>query len=177
MITLIENNSAPGNIPQAIQEANKLLSGTLLYEKIAERTDPFDLATPADLLPSIVSAALKAFMHTCKVVPTKLGRKTTGAYTCTLAQRETMYLSNRSYHIDHSVGLIAGTLIHECIHALDCFSTEFGVGHGDNNSEGKENTAPYWIGNLAANMVNGTTNVKYNLMIERTEGEGELKSM
>nr|WP_320000128.1 hypothetical protein [uncultured Draconibacterium sp.] len=45
---------------------------------------------------------------------------------------------------------IINTIVHECVHVVD-FS-ENGIidfGHGDNYSKGKENSAPYWIGELA----------------------------
>lgn len=166
MITLTINNTAPGNIPEAVKQANLLLKGTELYEQIALRKKAFDYSSPADLAPSMVAETLRSFTKTFQVVPETLGSTTTGAYTCNVTMRETLYVSNRPYHTDNSVGAIAGTLIHECIHALDCFSPEIRLGHGDNSSVGKENSAPYWIGNLAANLINGTTNFDYKLLVE-----------
>lgn len=53
--------------------------------------------------------------------------------------------------IDH----IAGTIIHEAVHAID-YAVEERFGHGDNDARGKENAAPYWIGDLAISILNGT---------------------
>jgi hypothetical protein len=166
MITLSVSNDAPGNIPQAVSQANSLLGRIELFDKIAERSTPFDYCQPSDLSPLVVAEALKAFNKNFEVIPAKLGSSTTGAYTCNISEREKLYVSNRPYHTDNSVATIVGTLIHECVHALDCFSPEFQLGHGDNSSVGKENFAPYWIGNLAANIVSGTNNIKFDLFVE-----------
>ncbi len=50
--------------------------------------------------------------------------------------------------LNHSTEHIAATIIHESIHALDQIST-VSFGRGDDRGQGKGNTAPYWIGNLA----------------------------
>lgn len=171
MITLHLENPAPGNIPEAVRQANLLLNGTELYEQIALRKKPFDFSIPKDLTPQVVADALKNFTMTFKVSPEKLGSTTTGSYTCSPSSRGILKISNRPYHIDNSVGAIAGTLVHECIHALDCFSSEFQLSHGNNSSVGKENSAPYWIGNLVANLINGTSNFDYQLLVESNIGD------
>jgi len=42
------------------------------------------------------------------------------------------------------------TIVHECVHVVDFSENgKIDFGHGDNYSKGKDNSAPYWIGNLA----------------------------
>lgn len=52
-----------------------------------------------------------------------------------------------------SVSSMASTIVHEFIHNVDYFddgNPAVEMGHGDNSSVGKGNSAPYWIGRLAA---------------------------
>lgn len=44
---------------------------------------------------------------------------------------------------------VANTIIHETIHNLDRKREDASFGHGNNSSAGKENSAPYWIGDWA----------------------------
>lgn len=45
------------------------------------------------------------------------------------------------------------TIVHECVHVVDYSENgKIDFGHGDNYSKGKDNSAPYWIGNLAKTM-------------------------
>jgi hypothetical protein len=44
---------------------------------------------------------------------------------------------------------IVNTIIHQMVHAINDLHMEFNFSHGDRNSEGKQNTAPFWIGNYA----------------------------
>lgn len=42
------------------------------------------------------------------------------------------------------------TIVHECVHVVDFSENgKIDFGHGDNYSKGKDNAAPYWIGNLS----------------------------
>ncbi len=43
-------------------------------------------------------------------------------------------------------------MIHENVHAVDNYNEQHRFGHGDNNSNGKRNSAPYWIEKLEGNM-------------------------
>ena len=51
--------------------------------------------------------------------------------------------------LDRSLGSVVATLLHEFIHMVDNYDTLHSYGHGDNSARGKQNTAPYWIDNLA----------------------------
>lgn len=58
------------------------------------------------------------------------------------------------YHmafLSNSVGQKINTIVHELIHNVDDHDGQPGeqMGHGDNDWHGKENTAPYWIGEFA----------------------------
>lgn len=52
--------------------------------------------------------------------------------------------------MNRTTGSFVATLVHEMIHAIDGLDMVYDFGHGGNSSVGKDNTAPYWIGNLAS---------------------------
>jgi len=54
--------------------------------------------------------------------------------------------------MNRTTGSFVATLVHELVHAVDGLDFVHDYGHGSNSSENKENTAPYWIGNLASEM-------------------------
>jgi hypothetical protein len=66
------------------------------------------------------------------------------------------------YHsrkLNRSVAAIVNTLVHEYIHVVDHFGDGNSVGefgHGDQSSAGKQNTAPYWIGEQAYRFHSGS---------------------
>jgi len=54
------------------------------------------------------------------------------------------------YKIPHrSINDYIETLVHEYVHLIDNKYLQFDFGHGDNSSNGKQNTAPYSIGRIA----------------------------
>ena len=57
------------------------------------------------------------------------------------------------WKIDRSPASICNTIIHSCIHAVNAHHNQYYFGHGDISLHGKENTAPYWIGALAQQIV------------------------
>ena len=56
------------------------------------------------------------------------------------------------WKIDRSPESMCNTIIHACVHAVNAYFEEYEFGHGDHSLNGKENTAPYWIGALAQRM-------------------------
>ncbi len=52
------------------------------------------------------------------------------------------------YKLDRAVPSLVGTLAHELVHVADSLSS-YSFGHGNNKPEGKQNTAPYWVGTCA----------------------------
>jgi hypothetical protein len=67
------------------------------------------------------------------------------------AKPDHIFLNTRK--LNRSKGSIVSSLIHEMIHYVDDKNKNESYGHGDNSSLGKENTAPYWIDNLAESII------------------------
>ena len=62
-----------------------------------------------------------------------------------------IFLNNRK--LNRTKGSIVATLIHEMVHYCDFLNEVESYGHGDNSPNGKENTAPFYIDNIAESMV------------------------
>tara|TARA_R110000868_G_C10972548_1_gene770456 strand:+ start:34171 stop:34713 length:543 start_codon:yes stop_codon:yes gene_type:complete len=62
------------------------------------------------------------------------------------------------YRLNRAPSSIVATIIHEWVHFVDGNDDQHSFGHGDNNRLGKENTAPYFIGNLASKLISGNSN-------------------
>jgi hypothetical protein len=70
-----------------------------------------------------------------------------------------IYLNTRN--LNRPIASIIASLVHEMLHFLDSKSV-FSFGHGDNSSTGKGETAPYWIDNLAENILKTYVFSTYN---------------
>jgi len=66
-----------------------------------------------------------------------------------------IFLNTRK--LNRSKGSIVSTLIHEMIHYCDSINTKESYGHGDNSPAGKENTAPFYIDNIAESIIDDKT--------------------
>ena len=63
-----------------------------------------------------------------------------------------------------SLAKITATILHECVHAANAATPGVDFGHGDNKAAGKENTAPYWIGNYAYCLMTGQAMDSWNFL-------------
>jgi hypothetical protein len=58
-----------------------------------------------------------------------------------------------AWKTDRSPESMCNTIVHACVHAVNACHLQYYFGHGDNVPAGKENSAPYWIGASAQQMV------------------------
>lgn len=134
-------------VVEATREANLLLARPELYERI--RACPrFDLTEAS---PRHIADA----MERCTAHVTVQLYKSRWPLSKALGHEDPkfpnmVFLNTRK--LDRSVASIVGTIIHESVHVADAHSP-LDFGHRGNSAAGKENTAPYWIGNLAISMV------------------------
>lgn len=135
-------------VQKATTMANTILGNEEFYQKIRQQ-EKFDLSTAK---PSIIAELIKSSGLEFKVelfYPSgwrAIKYRNTFAYTDP-NYPNTLFLNLKK--LDREIEDIAATIIHECIHALDQEAVDYTFGHGNNSPKGKENTAPYWIGNLA----------------------------
>lgn len=135
-------------ILEATEMANSVLINQMFYNKICEK-ESFDLSTAS---PQIIAALIAESNLEFKIELFYPSNWDAIKYRKTLAYMDgrfpdTLFINLRK--LDRSAESIAATIIHESLHALDNEAVDFTFGHGNNSSKGKENTAPYWIGNLA----------------------------
>jgi hypothetical protein len=58
------------------------------------------------------------------------------------------------WNLHKSLGSLCNAMMHQCVHAVNAQYPQYAFGHGsDIVSEGKNNTAPYWIANLAQQII------------------------
>lgn len=69
------------------------------------------------------------------------------------AKPDNVYLNTRK--LNRSLASIASSIIHESVHWLDHYDEKHSFNHGDNNPQGKQNTAPYWIDNVSEALLMG----------------------
>jgi hypothetical protein len=140
------------NVPvvaQGVALANQILARPDFYVGIAQQQQ-FDLsnATPAQVANILRSSPLTftVDLFTPGLLGGMLRYRKTLAYTDG-AYPNTLFLNSRK--LNRAAEEIAATIIHESVHAVDDAETTYTFGHGNNSAVGKKNTAPYWIGNYA----------------------------
>ena len=136
------------NLETAIDQANKLLNEGHLYREINNKVT-FDMSTAkADH----ISKQMMKFR--AKEVEVKIYKplwRWSKAYGY-FSYKHPYDINLNYYKLNRSVASFVGTLVHEYIHMVDNLDEKHSYGHGNNSAVGKENTAPYWIGNLAGSM-------------------------
>lgn len=154
------NKDKSGNvrINQCILCANTLLDNEIFYKNIKVKETPFDMSTAsAEYISNIMY--LKKNLLTCNV--RTYHRRFTRALAYFIpSQPDTVYINTAK--LNRSTGSIIATLIHEWVHLVDHDDKTHSFGHGDNSPRGKQNTAPYWIDNLAQSFFNETLDFNNN---------------
>lgn len=136
------------NLKLAVNHVNNLLQQTYFYNHIQQR-ETFDMAdiTPVQLAELIRTANTLLYVDLYySVLP----------FSKDLAYDDPEHTSMiylNKWNINRSTESLCNTLIHQCVHAINAIYPQFSFGHGDNNPEGKENTAPYWIAALAERLI------------------------
>ncbi|MGZ0016802.1 hypothetical protein [Yeosuana sp. AK3] len=150
-------NENLAGVKSATDKANELLKNDEFYKTISDHPS-FDLSTAS---PKIISELLKKSDLEFKVeifYPNafqSIKYRKTFAYTDSRFPN-TLFLNFKK--LDREIEDIAATIIHESIHALDDAEENYTFGHGNNSPKGKHNTAPYWIGNLAYQILKNNPN-------------------
>lgn len=137
-------------VREAAALTNQLLQDTAFFEGIRQH-DGFDMSTASPI-------QIADLMQSSNAVVTVELYKSKNPFSKVLAYEDSRYPNMvflNSRRLKRSVASICNTIVHECVHALDAAEKGLRFGHGDNYAHGKENTAPYWIGDLAEEVISG----------------------
>ncbi|MBK9419192.1 MAG: hypothetical protein IPN62_18405 [Flavobacteriales bacterium] len=145
--------SFTGTHPLVIAAAGRvdqLLADPLFFERIRQHAR-FDMSTAT---PAQIADLMQSSNATVKIEL----YKSKWPWSKALAYEDhrfpnTVFLNER--RLNRSLASICATIMHEAVHSVDATAPDLRFGHGDNNPNQKENTAPYWIGDLAYEMVSG----------------------
>lgn len=149
-------------LKSAVDLALEVFQNDQFYQEIAAK-DKFD---QSDASPNQIAELLGAFEIPVNIEGfyprwfERLKYRKTLAYTV----GGNVYFNLRK--MNRSDASLAATLVHETVHVVDNYSSEFSFGHGGNSSNGKGNTAPYWIGNLAYQILSGDTNADLQAVLD-----------
>lgn len=147
MITIIYSGTNI-SVTKAAQKANELLQDNNFFQQIATH-GKFDMSSATSTeVADVLKNAKFQMMIELYYPPNPLSKAL--AYDDPIHPL-TIHLNAR--RLNRSIASICATIIHESVHAADAMESSFHFGHGDNSSNGKGNTAPYWIDNLAYSIV------------------------
>lgn len=150
MAIKVEFNGNAPNVILAVERTNELLGDPSFFARIREhqRFD-FSTATPAQIadLMEVSNAVVTVKLYTSRNPWTKAVAFEDHHYP------NVVFLNSR--RLRRSVPSICATIVHECVHALDSAVEDFRFGHDGNSPNGNENSAPYWIGELAEEYLSG----------------------
>lgn len=160
MIKIIYNENY-ANVKIAVEMAQQLLDNQSFYNAIMQKNQAFDSkftnATPSQIANSIMNCDRELYVQLYWPNIFQRNRKA-NAYTDI---RYPNYIFLNMIKADNDYPSLAATLIHECVHVADYYDQNLIYNHGDNNWRGKENSPPYWIDNLAYNMLTKNSNQNY----------------
>ena len=140
------------HIQQAVTAANALLRNDNFYRQIISKGSFDPQYTSADATPTVIADLIRTATLEMTVL-LYLGPLRVYAYDDTYNYN--LIHLNRLY-INRNIPSLVNTMIHEMVHAVNYLNPQYRFDHGDNSPVGKENTAPYWIGNKAEEMLSGT---------------------
>lgn len=144
----IQYEGLDNNLQAAVRNVNLLFQSSEFYETIRKHSK-FDLA---NVPPGWIADLLEAANLNLQVEFYFTIHPYSKAITCDNPKNPEVIYMNR-WNINKPVAMICTALMHQCIHAANSNFSQYYFGHGDNNMEGKENTAPIWISELAQKMV------------------------
>lgn len=146
-------------VQEAVAKTNRLLQDGRFYDTVA-RHDWFDLSTlsPAEIAVLMRSAAFKMEVDLYYAVSPV---KNIDIYD---DDRNPDIIHLNIWKLERPVASICNTLLHSCVHAVNARYSNHYFGHGDNNIAGKKLTAPYLIGAIGEEMLDGKC--KYTVPLE-----------
>ena len=131
----------------AVNCANSLLKNPKFYQYISEKNE-FDMA---DASPSCIAEMIRNAEIKMRVIMYVASPRVHGyddPYNPDL-------IHINVFRNDWTISGIVNTIMHQMVHAVNELNQNYRFSHGDRCSEGKQNTAPYWIANCAEELLTG----------------------
>jgi hypothetical protein len=142
------------DINAAIKGASDVLKNKKFYDEIKKHKNfDYTVVSPSDISEYIKNSDASLRIRLYKPNDE---RSNTTAYV-TSKYKNTIFINY--YKKDRGLKHVVNTIIHEIVHSVDALQNDIKFGHGGNSSVGKDNSAPYWIGDLASKINSG--NAKY----------------
>lgn len=144
------------SIKKAVTYANSDILKMYVIDHVKSRAS-FDMSTAS---PQYISEQLDLFLSnvTVNIVTYKPFNRFTKAIGYYSPDEPTTIHFN-VYKLTSDLSVYVGNFFHEIVHMMDSFDNEHSFGHGDNKPSGKANTAPYFIGNIAASYMRNKKNM------------------
>lgn len=147
MIT-IEYNGTRDALKAAVAEVNQLFTCIPFLDGVS-KLKKFDLAniTPQKIIHMIQETDLKLSLDLYWPQPFS-----SRAYAYDDTHADPVIHMNR-LTLDRPIHSLCNTIMHQAVHALNTVHQDVYFGHGNNNPEGKEHTAPYFLAGLAQQLI------------------------
>jgi hypothetical protein len=140
-------NFASSNLRQAIQTANEMLSGKRGFFQEVSLIQAFDLSmNPATHRPFSGKEVVAMLAQGVRITVDQYKPWNFWSKAIAYADPGTPVIHLNVRKINRSVPSIVNTLMHESVHIVD---RKLNFAHGSNSSTGKDETAPYKIGEIA----------------------------
>lgn len=137
------------SIKEATAAANELFYNSHFTDTIAAK-ESFDMSTAK---PSYIATSIRNTSNVKTNVKTYRSRNPWSRAIAYFTANRPNDINLNTRKLNRTKGSIVATLWHERIHQLDNLDPVHYYGHGNNSPRGKQNTAPYWIDNLAQSII------------------------
>ncbi|MBS1624132.1 MAG: hypothetical protein JSS76_07040 [Bacteroidetes bacterium] len=155
MVTIIYNGKIR-KVHEAVDRANALLADDMFYHAISAR-GTFDMAD----IPAVQVAELIRTTDLSMRLITYIGSPRVHGYD----DRDNPDLIHLNlFRADWTLSGIVNTMMHQMVHAVNDVHRQYNFSHGDRTIEGKENTAPFWIGNHAEERIDAGTGLSQGMV-------------
>lgn len=168
----IEYSGMRPNVQEAVCKTNNLLRDPRFFERIAA-IPQFDMA---DIYPAELARLMQK---------TRIKMEVELYYAISPVEEIDLYDDNDNpnlihmniWQLDRPVASLCNTMLHSCVHALNARYSQYTFGHGDHTGGGKHHTAPYMIGALGEEMIQGSRHERTFSHDITIPGPMEMKQM
>lgn len=138
------------NTNSKVREAIKIANNSTYKRNLTVKLSNVDSYDMTDAKPDYIKRKVFAVLNNNKIYvviyyPVNRWSKAIAYYSSSKPYN----INLNGYKLNRSVNSIIGTLYHELTHLADNFDVVYDYGHADNSPNGKQDTAPYKIGNIA----------------------------